>query len=244
MKKQFEKYEEIIKNASLCDFDKTIELMQLLEEESEGNKAITLRYICEFIYNQENDDRNITEDPVLPEEEWINYISNFKVTINEIINSTVSVAYEKKMRENDFYNLLYKSLLENPLFDTINKKAYALFEIIQSRFIPFFQFDAEIISMSDEEFQKYLENDANSVIMMKIKNVLSSHLPQMTQKISLIFSEILKLQSKEEQVAILSCAFCMFANDFYRSKILAKTSDVFIKNTYLSDVDNSDDEDN
>ena len=199
-----DKYIKLLETWSGKFEDLSYELYDMLMEETQERRIQCFQFICENV-DQANSDESENINRHFEDEEMSNLIELYGDYIDETIKSVRKKVVMQKLSVEDFYLLLWNSVMEESLLTQKKEKVFGLSWILVDDGIPYYKLGTPL-SMKNDEYRKIVAENRKSV--QKIKNILEFPFKQRTETSSLILKELTGKEYRV-QVVLLAQAFAM-----------------------------------
>lgn len=192
--------EELLSSFAGKTIDLCYEIVDALEGESFEKQVKLIGYFCES-YGYMRSDKTKKIAPHISEDKLESLKELYGKLVNELLETTLKKAYETSADEDSFYQSLWGNIAKSGTFNGIDEKSFALYYMVIDRKIPYFLLKKGM-KMDAEVFEDYIEKNID--IVKKLRFILFNSFSQKTEEASIIFDEIMGLESYEEQVVVFT----------------------------------------
>ena len=127
-----------------------------------------------------------------------------------LVAACVNPLFKNNENADKFYAKLWKLISENTVFDTVEKKVFAMFSIWIDPRIPYFQLDSLGLEMENETFAQ-ITNEIRSNIN-KARFIINTNIfKQRTMRASVLLSLLDKYSEEEEKRIVLMAHILSFS---------------------------------
>lgn len=145
-----EQIDECLKNPannSFSDADALYRIISNFSSIEERNMAF--KYVCE------NYGMNPAESAASGgESEYECQFREIQLVYGEYVRGAMNVAVRSKLKTDEFYSKMYKFIMENEELDSDAKRIYALYALIVSDYVPYYELDvSNLYYAGNEKFQ-------------------------------------------------------------------------------------------
>ena len=122
-------------------------------------------------------------------------------TVDTLLDALLQKAIKANMPADEFYENVWKLIIQNPIFSTENEKAFALYYILIDARIPYYPINPGM-EMNNSEFKTLIEECEETI--QKARFVLAVDFPQKTMEASNLVDILLSQDDYKKQVVIMS----------------------------------------
>jgi hypothetical protein len=153
------------------------------------------------IFGKVKSDRSRILVGCVSEDELEVFQDSYGKYIDELLLAVLKKAYNLGLEKEDFYDLLWKTVINTNFFNSIKERAFALYYMVIDRRLPYYPLEKGML-MEGQIFRKILKQNEETI--NRIKFILYLQFSQKTEEASLILKELVKLTSIEDQVIVLA----------------------------------------
>lgn len=118
-----------------------------------------------------------------------------------LIRELISSAAKKNLPENEFYELIWKSISDMPILNSADEKGCALFCVCNSPLIPYFQLN-DGLKMENSEFREITQKIGTE--LHKMQYILAQSYDQRTEEASLLLGILESLSNKKDKTVFIA----------------------------------------
>lgn len=147
-------------------------------------------------------------------EEFMQYSKVYSEYANGLVKMLVSKAHSDLLSADEFYKVLWETLMNNQLIDNTGVYAVILLRFAQNPVLPYYELK-EPIKMSQEDFAEIVEE--HTFLLRKVIHILNMEYPLRTDTASLILNEILDIKDYKKQTVFLAMILSEAEKKLFRS---------------------------